>query len=195
MSKPHTDFTADWFTQYGEHWLKRLGHLKDTPIRFLEIGCYEGRSTCWLLDNLLTHKDSYITCIDPWDGKDPCLGEQTKIAYNTFRNNTIGYGKSKVVVIRDESYEQLLYMNVASNKFDIVFIDGNHEGYNALGDLILSWPLVKPNGWLIMDDYHWSDDRLRSMPRDAWNAFSSVKPLGLKEEIVGRLVFAQRVMT
>lgn len=188
-----THFTADWFTQYWEHWLKRLGHLKDTPIRFLEIGCYEGRSTCWILDNLLLHKESVIMCVDPWDGKDPCLGEKSREAYKTFKNNTISYGR-KVWAVRDYSFQQLINFNMISEIFDIIFVDGNHEGYNALTDLILSWPLVKPNGWLIMDDYHWSDNRLRSMPRDAWNAFSMVKPLGLKEEVLGRLVFAQKVL-
>jgi hypothetical protein len=36
------------------------------PVNFLELGSYEGRSTVWMLESLLTHPQSHITCVDPF---------------------------------------------------------------------------------------------------------------------------------
>lgn len=185
-------FTADWFTQYSDNWMKHVGYLKDEKIDILEIGCYEGRSTCWFLDNLMKNKRSIITCVDTWNGADKCLGEQTKEAYNIFRSNTKNR-QENVVVHQSKSFDYLVYCHMVPRAYDIIFIDGDHEGYTALGDLILAWPLVKLNGWLVFDDYLWESDKLRTNPEQAWDAFASVKPLGLKWEVDGRLVFAQKV--
>jgi Tfp pilus assembly protein PilF len=37
-------------------------------LKALEIGCRDGRVTCWLLDNLLLPQTAHITCLDRFDG-------------------------------------------------------------------------------------------------------------------------------
>lgn len=186
------NFTADWFTQYADEWIAKLGHRNKVETHVLEVGSYEGRSTHWFLMNLLRHSKSTITCIDTWDGKDKTLGEQTLTAYSTFIKNIRPFG-TKVKVIQSESWVYLSKLRQNEREYDLVFIDGDHEGYNALLDLLLSWPMVKVGGCLVFDDYIWSSDKLRSQPKDGWDAFIQVKPLGLKWELVGRMMFATKI--
>ena len=37
--------------------------------------------------------------------------------------------------------------------FDLIFIDGSHLKKDVILDLILSWKMLKPGGYLVMDDY------------------------------------------
>ena len=78
-------FTNDWFSEdNGEpvvrEFDKFLSCYKDKPCKFLEIGSYEGMSAIWMLDNVLTHQDSRLWCIDAW-------AEWTGDAFSTFVNN------------------------------------------------------------------------------------------------------------
>lgn len=78
MTAAVTHFTADWFTCNAQAWLDKLGYMRDRRVQALEIGRYEGRSAHWLMSNILVHPGStLLTCVDPWDGLDPCLGSST----------------------------------------------------------------------------------------------------------------------
>lgn len=189
----HTHFTADWFTKYAPQWLERMSYLKYKETHALEIGSYEGRSTCWILDNILTHKDSSITCVDPWDGNDKLLGDSTKKARELFDANTESYG-CKVIPECGLSSWVLPELMFQEQEYDLIFVDGDHEGATALLDLVWSWQMLKNGGHLVFDDYQWGSSKLRSNPKDAWDAFASVKPLGLTWEIDGRQVFARKEM-
>ncbi len=57
-------FTADWFSSHIPHWERLLRPLAGQPIQALEIGSYEGRSAVWLLQEILTHPESRLTCVD-----------------------------------------------------------------------------------------------------------------------------------
>ena len=58
-------FTVDWFTGYIPAW-KNVFAATKVPENILEIGSFEGRSTCWLLENTQAH----VTCVDTWEGSD-----------------------------------------------------------------------------------------------------------------------------
>lgn len=58
------EFTQDWFSMRHPHWPKYADPKPELNV--LEIGSYEGRSAVWMLENLLTHHDSTITCVDHW---------------------------------------------------------------------------------------------------------------------------------
>lgn len=133
---PVTHFTTDWFTSYGPQWLERLGYLRDRPVSMLEVGSFEGRSACWLMDNILVHPESKLLCVDSWDGKDKALGTSTAKAYDLFRANTRVYGR-RVVHIRDRSTRALAGLIHRDFAFDVVFIDGDHEGLSVLTDLVM----------------------------------------------------------
>src|SRR5438034_34500 len=58
-------YTSDYLTGYVPEWTRLFapwaGHA---GLRVLEIGSYEGRSAVWLLEHVLTHSDSELTCVD-----------------------------------------------------------------------------------------------------------------------------------
>jgi hypothetical protein len=60
-------FSSDWFSNalvnfdYITNYLQK----QKTVDSILEIGSHEGRSTCWMLENMLSDTGT-ITCIDPF---------------------------------------------------------------------------------------------------------------------------------
>lgn len=46
-------FTVDWFSRHLPVWNEVLMPLRGRPLRALEIGCFEGAATTWLIDNVL----------------------------------------------------------------------------------------------------------------------------------------------
>jgi predicted O-methyltransferase YrrM len=146
-------FTKDWVSKNIRWWTTYLSKFKDKPIKILEIGCFEGLATLWFIKNILTHKDSKITCVDLFDfGEDVHLrGYDFSNVKSIFIENTnifadkvrLIQGDSKVVVRR------------LVDKFDIIYVDGSHTAYDTLRDAILSWDLLKVGGIMMFDDYEW----------------------------------------
>ncbi|MBU2259628.1 class I SAM-dependent methyltransferase [Patescibacteria group bacterium] len=181
-------FTADWFSNQIPIWEEHLSDLRGKPsIRFLEIGSFEGRSTCWLLDNILTHPDSIITCIDTFSelkkeqlekhgefwGINPPYPHNINVE-EIFDYNIQATGSpQKVNKLKGKS--QRLLRNLPFEHFNGVYIDGSHLAADVLSDAILAWPLLKEDGILLFDD--WGLDMYRdpkNNPRTAIESFMKV---------------------
>ena len=68
-----SEFTTNWFTHNADSLtavFTQLGWMNDgtRARRVIEIGCWEGRSTQWLLRALCRHADSVVYCVDTWRG-------------------------------------------------------------------------------------------------------------------------------
>ncbi|MGH8290016.1 MAG: class I SAM-dependent methyltransferase [Steroidobacteraceae bacterium] len=57
-------FSYDWFSWKIPTFQKHLSHLKGKKCSILEIGTHEGRSASWLLENIATHEQSNLVCLD-----------------------------------------------------------------------------------------------------------------------------------
>jgi predicted O-methyltransferase YrrM len=153
-------FTADWFSQHIPNWEKyvkpRFSGL-DSGKRFLEIGSYEGRSTVWILENLLTNWKDQITCIDHFDAM---------YRDNFFSNMKAFEPELKVRVLKSDSFHALADLNVSpSRRYDGIYIDGGHRAKETLSDLVLSWPLLRHGGIMIVDDYKYHSDKWPPTPK------------------------------
>ncbi len=88
-------FTTDWFSNNIPNWDIVLQDHKNQPnLNFLEIGCWEGRATCWLLENILTDSTSKITVVDTFGGspeEDGMNGLDFENVYSRFKHNTKEY--------------------------------------------------------------------------------------------------------
>jgi predicted O-methyltransferase YrrM len=148
-------FTVDWFSSNIPIWTHYLKQLKDKPnLRFLEIGSFQGRSTVWLLENILTGDSSIITCIDTFEGSvEHTLHFQNDIKnlFDIFSHN-ISKFKNKVNIIKDKSQVALKQIN---EQYDFIYIDGDHKASSVIEDAILSFSLLKKGGIMIFDDYLW----------------------------------------
>jgi predicted O-methyltransferase YrrM len=175
-------YTQDWFDRCIPEWIELFKDIAGKPnLHFLEIGSYEGRSTCWLLDNILTHPTSSILCIDLFEGCSE-RGEWSKELYDrydmskvyqNFLNNTRGYGLQVEHLVGPSNVH--LRNKIPHSFFDFIYIDGSHIACDVLEDAVLSFPLLKEGGILIFDDYSWEffENPLRH-PKVAIDAFLSV---------------------
>lgn len=152
-------FTTDWFSYNIPIWNQVLKKFVGYPeLSFLEVGSWEGRSTCWLLDNILTHESSTITCIDTFEGSiehTPMgLSENVKSLENTFDYNIQQTGKANQVK-KLVGFSRSWLHQLSKNSFDFYYIDGSHIAADVLEDTVMGWRLVKEGGIIIFDDYGW----------------------------------------
>lgn len=173
-----SEFRCDWFKHAKTNFETYLERFKDkSNLRFLEIGSFEGMSTLWLLENILTDASCKITCVDTFVGNEEKYwkGVDTNTISQTFNNNISKY-KEKVTVLKGKSQEQLRKDEFRYPIYDFMYIDGSHRAPDTLEDIILSFRLLKPLGIMIIDDYQWdfpvSDDI--EHPKIAIDAFLSI---------------------
>ena len=152
-----------------------MKELKDKPnLHFLEIGSFQGRSTVWLLENILTNDTSTITCIDTFEGSiEHVIAFQNDIKnlFDIFSHN-ISKFKNKVNIIKDKSQLALKQIN---EQYDFIYIDGDHKASSVLEDAILSFSLLKKDGIMIFDDYMWFGmETYIDNPKPAIDAFLDI---------------------
>ncbi len=146
-------YKYDWTTPYAEMWLKYLANLRDVPARGIEIGCYEGRTSVWFCENVLTHPDSQLICIDPFAPNDNF--ELRGWYLDKFLTNIKAH-KDKVHVYATSSQTMLRQIDPKLyDQVDFAYIDGDHHAATVLEDAVLVWRFIKPGGIVIFDDNHW----------------------------------------
>ena len=143
-------FSTDWVSRATPLWARYLGRFRGLEnVHLLEIGSSEGRSEIWLLENVLTHPTSSITCVDVFSNR---------VREARFDHNTKISGLSnKVTKIKGRSQEVLKLLREGS--YDIIYIDGSHRAVDVHMDALLSWALLKPGGIIIFDDYAWKPEK------------------------------------
>jgi predicted O-methyltransferase YrrM len=136
-------YTRDYVKKHIENWKKYLAkYINKENLNFLEIGTYEGKSAVWFLENILTHPTSRITCIDGW---------WSETFFKRFSYNIKNYVEKTNIVRSFSSNALRKYEPVPT--FDVIYIDGGHRAPTVLEDMVLSFPLLKPGGLFLLDDY------------------------------------------
>ena len=168
------NFTQDWFSYNIPH-LEQLVGLLPERKRFLEIGCFEGRATCWFLEHALDD-DGAVFCVDPFEGSMEHEGMDLSDLYKVFDANTKEVKKPNqyIFVYEQASYNALAHFIQSQNQFDFIYIDGDHTAPAVLTDACMSWPLLKKGGIMVFDDYHWKPDGFNEYqtPKRGVDAFS-----------------------
>lgn len=185
-------FAADMFSRNEQSWPMIFDLIKWDPrkkCQIVEIGSLEGRSTVWILDNLIHHPDSKIYCIDPFTA----TGRKEKVMaremgfdwdqiYQRFQANIGLTGKAgQVTLMREQSSTALSSLiAVVRGQVDFVYVDGSHRAPDVLSDLVFSYHLLKDGGLMICDDYIWtletdsSEVDILSNPKISVDAFSTI---------------------
>ncbi len=181
MGDDKYEFTVDWFSQYWPNWLTLTAD--QTISKILEIGSFEGRSACTMIDHFSKTAPLEVFCIDDWAGGADHNEFDMEVVEQRFNHNiqqavTATANAVKVQKCKGTSIEMLaaLLANGYRNYFDLIFIDGSHEAPDVLSDLVVSYQLCAIGGLIIVDDYLWSDvphgsEDLLAMPRLAVDAF------------------------
>ena len=177
MSNSPYDFTTTWFQNIQPIWDALFAEY---PVKhYLEIGSFEGASACFAIERV---KDGgSVTCIDPWlptyrnsviNSADDMEKVRQRFERNTKRaiDNTAGRNISLKVKPSQSRLALAALHATAIPSFDLIYIDGSHTAPDTLLDLVMSFPLLKAGGIMIMDDYLWHD-----MPRDVFNPIGTPK--------------------
>lgn len=143
-------FTHDWFSRHIPTWEQHLAHLPGTPCQILEVGSYEGRSACWMLDHLMGHYHAQLICIDAGIG----VGHEGSL---TRLKSNLEHHPRRMQVSLYQSSSFLFLPGLSHSQYDLIYLDGSHLGGDLIRDLCNAWPLLKPGGILIVDDYQFEE--------------------------------------
>lgn len=161
-------FSVDWFSNNISVWRKVLKKYRGKQVKALEIGSYEGMSASWLLDNILTHPQANITCVDNFTQKDVKTKDDV---YKTFMSNMRKY-KSKCKLLKGDSQTMLKMPSITSQQFDIIYIDADHHSRHVMEDAVLCFSLLKRGGIMIFDDNTDNKEHGNRCPKPAIEAFT-----------------------
>jgi predicted O-methyltransferase YrrM len=154
-------FRWDWFGTTAQPNFQRFlveKHRDKEGLRYLEIGPFEGKATCWMLENVLIGNNCKITVIDTFGGGQE--HDKTKLTdlLGIFLDNTKRW-RNKVDTIVGKSQEILpSHINgsiPSKDVFDFVYVDGSHIGEDVFQDCDNGFRLLKEGGIMAMDDYQW----------------------------------------
>lgn len=170
------EFTQDWFSNSIPNWEQLLVHFRITKA--LEIGSFEGRATCYLIEKIANREPLEIHCIDTWGGgiehqSIDMLAVEQRFIKNVelaiekveHRVTFFSHKKNSLMALSE------LLVSGHNGTFDFVYVDGSHQASDVLADAILAFHLLKVGGVLIFDDYLWSIE-----PQGNQDAFNMPKP-------------------
>jgi len=123
-------------------------NFEDKEYSILEIGCFEGCSSCFFSDNL---KISKMVCVDPFVS-DGCNPYNYSFLKSTFYNNirkSKNYNKIEVKEMYSDDF-----FKTNEDLFDFIYIDGEHSDNQIKNDLENSFKYIKPGGIIWCDDYN-----------------------------------------
>lgn len=163
------NFQFNWHSRNIPYWELYFKSYTGRPnLRFLEIGCFEGAATLWLMENVLTDKSSQMEVVDTFSGSMEHSELNLDNLEEIFKNNLNNF-LDRITIHRGYSSDVLRRLN---NEFDVIYIDGSHTAKDVLEDAVLAFPLLQTGGMMIFDDYTWaqySDPKL--LPQTGINAF------------------------
>lgn len=173
-------FNHDWGgANLPNAWLPWTRPLIGKPsVHYLEIGTFEGMSLCWMFEHILTHPTSHATVIDPFcanpgfaNGAGGEFGDYERL----WLENTAPW-RDRITVIKGFSQDDQTRLDLAESvshfgRFDLAYIDGNHDWPAPYKDAELVHEWLKTGGILVFDDTPWFG------PRKGLFAFLANHPL------------------
>lgn len=143
-------FTSKWFLNNFEIFSYFLPYDKDVKFNYLEIGCFEGLSSLYVLER---YKKINATFVDIWDypNKNSLpLSQRFGEIEKKFDENLSAYNFQK---IKSDSVIAMRNLLREEKLFDFIYIDGSHNGEDILSDGIEAFKILKKNGIIFFDDF------------------------------------------
>lgn len=159
-------FTHNWNQQF----ISNTRDIKNLDL-CLEIGCFEGLTSNYIADHLLSDSGKLI-CVDPLkdvyiegdlDNDDE---ESNKKEFSFFDgqfqrfidNTEEKITEEKIILHRETSFSfYKKYSSEYLNKFDFIYIDGDHRPDPVYRDAVNCFSLCKGGGLILFDDYEWRE--------------------------------------
>lgn len=183
----------NWFDMYAKkNFELHLSSFVGKPdLKFLQLGVFNGDTSIWLLDNILTDETSELTDVDTW------LGSSTEEVHDEMDFENVW--KSYLHRIKD--YKNVFPFRGTTNEFfnnhedegdwwyDFIYIDADHTAAGVMDDAVMAWQHLKSGGIMAFDDYTWTHTKGELYePKSAINFFcwakqSELKIIGANEQV------------
>jgi glycosyltransferase involved in cell wall biosynthesis/predicted O-methyltransferase YrrM len=157
IEAPKYEFTVDLFSRNVSVWAQLIDHLK--PARILEIGSFEGKSTCYLIEQCTKQGAVGIYCVDTWEGGGGGGSNAMSDAEGRFDRNVAlaqqqATHAASVKKFKKRSARALVEIMARQEApFDLIYIDGSRRASDVLADAVLAFQLLRIGGIMIFDDY------------------------------------------
>lgn len=185
MDKNDLSHTQDWFTNN----IPLVSSIMDTikPSKILEVGSFEGLSTCFMLSKAAEYADEVnMYCVDTWEGGVEHAGidfEAVEKAFDSNVQKVVNSIPKKISVfkVKGKSMTGLSRLLLSTERnFDMIYIDGSHMPTDVLLDATMSFPLLRVGGVMVFDDYCRTDQPELEHPQIAIDAFLAVHAAKIK---------------
>lgn len=160
-------FTTNWFDDVAKPMWEQLFKQVTVPKKILEIGCYEGKATTWLCDNVLSGDDIEYHVIDTFEGSlnesgmrpiENWLSNDISYIENNFKHNISYHNNINFKILK--GFSQLILPTLPLEEtYDFVYIDASHRADDTFVDAYYANKMLKSGGILIFDDFGWKDPK------------------------------------
>ena len=144
------NFSNKWFLNNFDVFNFFLPKEKNSKFDYLEVGCFEGLSSFFVLSE---YKAVNAILLDIWDMPNPnskTLSHNFNSIEKAFDNNLSGFNFTK---IKDDSVVAMRKLFKQNKSFDFIYIDGSHNGEDILSDAIEAFKILKKEGLIFFDDF------------------------------------------
>lgn len=136
------------------------------PDVVVEVGAWKGASTLHLARTMAAHDvdgtviavDTWLGAVDHWADADLFAELATEHGYpslyRTFLANVLHEGLAdRVVPLPLDSVNAAELMRLRGVSADVIHLDAGHEEASVAADLRAWWPVLRPGGLFVADDY------------------------------------------
>ena len=181
---------GDWFSHKIPLLINYFNNINKNNIeQILEIGSWEGRSSCFFLNYF---KNSTLNCVDTWEGSEENFIDgkpDLNLVENNFDKNVAEYNKR---LIKHKTASKNFF-SLNRKNFDFIYIDGSHYYDDVLNDAQEGFKVLKENSYMLFDDYNWNFHKYGKNPINAINLFLKINKKKLKIVYVSEQILIQKI--
>ena len=143
-------FTNKWFLNNFEIFNYFLPNNRNEKFNYLEIGCYEGLSSFYVLSEFKFVNAYFLDIWDEPNKNSKSLTNDFGKVEKCFDENISEFNFTKIKGDSVTSMRKLLRNDIS---FDFIYIDGSHNGEDILSDAIEAFKILNKGGFIFFDDF------------------------------------------
>jgi len=156
-------FTESWFDIAIPVWEQVFERYNNIET-ILEVGCYEGKATTWICDNVIKGKSATYDIVDTFGGtlaEAGMVGTADRLKEDNFIESNfmhnISFHPNVNFKIHKGYSQKILPTFEEKETYDFIYIDASHRADDTFVDAYYCHKLLKPGGLIIFDDLGWKD--------------------------------------
>jgi predicted O-methyltransferase YrrM len=142
----------NYFVDWSKASTKNIKYIFDKyithPKSTMEIGVFEGRTTFWMI-NSYPSINRHVA-IDPFRGNYEVDETILDIVKDRFLDNLSQCPQNSKIEFHESKSVDVL--NLLNERFDFIYIDGDHTASSVLEDIVRCFQLIRPGGVILLDD-------------------------------------------